>query len=268
MNAPDMDSNGPPDAMPRKLDFAIAGAQKGGTSTLDTFFRRHPQIQMARGKETHVFDDETADWANPDYTRLDAYFPADDGRLRGEATPITLYWRPAIRRLRDYNPDIKLILLLRDPVARAFSNWRQEFGAGRETLPFARAIREGRERVRREAEVEGLHRYYSYIDRSRYGGQLAYLSAHFPRAQIHCEISEAFFAAPAPTLRRLANFLEIDPFPDALSRVHRNPALPAIYPSALTEADAAYLTALFRDDVAAVEVFLGRRVAEWRGEED
>src|SRR5579872_1958564 len=99
-----------------KLNFVIGGAQKCGTTTLYHIFLCHPQIQMATLKETHFFDDESRDWQNPDYSELDSYFSTDDNRLRGEATPITLYWRPAIRRLRDYNPNLKFIFLLRDPV--------------------------------------------------------------------------------------------------------------------------------------------------------
>jgi hypothetical protein len=246
----------------RKLDFVIAGAQKGGTSTLDAIFRRHPQVQMASCKETHFFDDESHNWEAPDYDKLDAYFAAPDGRMRGEATPITLYWRPAIRRLHEYNPDIKLILLLRNPVERAFSNWRKEYSSGREAMPFSDAIREGRGRVQSEAEIEGLHRYFSYVERGFYGRQLAYLLDYFPRQQIHCEVSEQFFGDQAATLQRLSTFLMIHPFP-ALPRVHENPGRTFAGLSRLSEDDTAYLAALFREDVAAVETFLGRPIPEW-----
>src|SRR5260370_10462157 len=106
----------------RKLAFVIAGAQKSGTTTLDAIFRLHPQIQMATVKETHFFDDEDRDWTSPDYRALDGYFTGCDDRLRGESTPVTLYCRPAIRRFRDYSPDLRLVLILRNPVTPAFSN--------------------------------------------------------------------------------------------------------------------------------------------------
>jgi hypothetical protein len=246
----------------RKLDFLIAGAQKGGTCTLDAIFRKHPQIQMARRKETHFFDDESHHWEAPNYDKLDAYFAASDDRLRGEATPITLYWQPAIRRVHQYNPDIKLILLLRNPVERAFSHWRKVYSSGRDALPFSDAIREGRDRVQVQAEVEGLHRYFSYVERGLYGRQLAYLLDYFPRQQIHCEVSEDFFGDQAATLQRLSTFLAIHPFP-ALPPVHKNsgPTFAAV--STLSEDDIAYLSAVFREDVAAVEAFLGRSIPEW-----
>jgi Sulfotransferase domain len=245
----------------RKLDFLIAGAQKGGTCTLDAIFRKHPQVQMASRKETHFFDDESHNWEAPDYDKLDAYFPASDHRLRGEATPITLYWRPAIRRVHQYNPDIKLILLLRNPVERAFSQWRQVQSKGRDTTLFSDAIREGRDRVQSEAEIEGLHRHFSYVDRGFYGRQLSYLLNYFPRQQIHCEVSEEFFGDQAATLQRLSSFLAIRPFP-ALPQVHKNRGSRFFTPTVSAD-DAAYLWELFREDIAAVEAFLGRPVPEW-----
>ncbi len=71
-----------------------------------------------------------------------------------------------------------------------------------------------------QGEVEGLHRYFSYVERGLYGRQLAYLLDYFPRQQIHCEISEEFFGDQAATLQRLATFLAIRPF-RALAAVHK-----------------------------------------------
>jgi hypothetical protein len=248
----------------QKLGFVIGGAQKGGTTTLDALFRRHPGLQMATIKETHFFDDEQRDWASPDYRQLDANFPIEDDRLRGEATPITLYWRPAVRRLHVYNPDIKFIALLRDPITRAFSHWRHEYRAGRETLPFSIAIRRGRDRVAQMAETEGLHRSASYIERGLYGAQLAYLLEHFPKANVHCEISEEFHAGQPAGLQRLADFLRIAPFPDDIDHTHRHPAPETDDPAILDPDDIAYLTDVFRQDMLLLESILNRSVDIWR----
>lgn len=247
-----------------KLNFVIGGAQKAGTGTLDAIFRRHPQIQMASIKETHFFDDETRDWNAPDYSALDAFFQSRDDRLRGEATPITLYWRPAIRRLRDYNPDIKIILILRDPVTRAFSNWQHEYSRRRETLPFSEAIRGGRSRVRAEAVTEGLQRYCAYVERGLYGEQLAYLVEHFPKRNIHCEIFEELFGDRSAGLQRIAKFLGIGDFFGDIPELRINAAHDYTYPSALSGDDIAYLVALFRDDIAVLEAALGRSITEWK----
>jgi hypothetical protein len=244
-----------------KLAFVIAGAQKSGTTTLDAIFREHPQIQMASVKETHFFDDEHLDWRSPDYGALDAYFARSDDRLRGEATPVTMYWRPAVRRLHEYNPEIRIIVILRDPVTRAYSNWRMEQVVGRETLSFSQAIREGRYRVQRQGTTEGLHRFVAYIERSQYGEQLDYLTSYFPKRNVHCEIFEEFFHDRSAGLDRIANFLNIDPFPADIAELQLN--------SGQTESsiplpeDIEFLAELFQDQVKSVEQFLGRPVASW-----
>ena len=247
----------------RKLTFVVAGVQKGGTCTLDGLLRLHPGVQMASVKETHFFDDEEHNWKHPDYRTLDAFYQEDDDRIRGEATPITVYWRPAVQRLCEYNADIKLVLLLRNPVTRAFSNWRKEFSIYRDTLHFHEAIHEGCERVRTSSSPPGLHRVFSYVDRGRYGEQLAFLLRHFPKHNIHCEISEEFFRDRTPALERIAKFLGTTPFPDDLPALHLNPGRKFDYPSRLTPNDIAYLKELYRQDIAAVEAFVGRSIPDW-----
>jgi hypothetical protein len=247
-----------------KLEFVIGGAQKSGTCTLDRLFRMHRALQMSMKKETHFFDDETHNWSSPDYAALDAFFPASDDRLRGEATPITLYWRPAWKRLLDYNPDIKLIFLLRNPVERAFSHWRMMYAIGNDTLPFAEAIRGGRDRVRSEAEVGGLQRQYSYVERGFYAEQLAGILELFPARNVRYEIFEEFFADRDAGLRRLTAFLGIEPFWEGLAAVHAFPAADIEYPSMLTSEDVAYLSGLYRGDIAKLEKFLGRPIPAWR----
>lgn len=248
----------------QKLAFVIGGAQKSGTCSLDRLFRMHREIQMSSKKETHFFDDETRDWAAPDYAALDAFFPEDDGRLRGEATPITLYWRPARERLRAYNPDIKLIFLLRDPVQRAFSHWGMMYAIKNDTMPFAHAIREGRARVPAEAEIDDLHRHFSYVERGFYAAQLREVLELFPEQNVHCEIFEEFFANKSAGLKRLSQFLGVAPFRDDMPDVHAYKAAEIEYPSALTPEDAKYLADLCRNDTAALEQMLGRSIPAWQ----
>lgn len=243
-----------------RLAFVIGGAQRSGTSTLNLLFRTHNGIQLSSKKETHFFDDEARDWAAPEYSALDAFFPETDGRLRGEATPITLYWRPALARLRAYNPGIKLIFILRDPVQRAFSQWRMMHAAGKDALPFARAIREGRARVCAEAEVEDLHREFSYVERGFYAAQLREVFKLFPARNVHCEIFEEFFADRAAGLNRLSRFLAITPFSGDVPDMHARWGAKMKSPAALASEDARYLAGLYREGTAELEAMLGRAV--------
>ena len=161
--------------------FLIAGVQKCGTSALDAYLRGHPELEMARIKETHFFDNEVdVDWRTPDYAALHSLYDGDGSAMRGEATPITFYWTPAHYRVLRYNPDMKFILLFRDPVERAWSHWKMAAAAGRDTCSFSDAIRSGRVRVLDDGGPAGLSRWLSYVERGYYARQLHELTRLFP----------------------------------------------------------------------------------------
>src|SRR5947208_15928567 len=100
-----------------KLDFLVLGAQKSGTTALNYYLKRHPRIVLPVKKELHFFDnDELFAAEKVSYESLHKMFRS--GRrsmIAGENTPNYLYARPAMARIRDYNPAIKLIAILRNP---------------------------------------------------------------------------------------------------------------------------------------------------------
>jgi len=239
-----------------KVDFIIAGAQKAGTTALFDYLGEHPQIGLSDVKEVHFFDDETRDWAAPDYGAYHARFGlADRSRRWGEATPIYLYWKNSIERIAAYNPAIRLIVLLRDPVARAFSHWKMEFARGAETNPFAWCIRQGRQRLF-EAEPWGFHREFSYVERGFYGEQIEHLLNLFPADQLLLLRAEDLEATPGPVLERVSAFLGVDaPPPVQARRVHVGQDI--AYPSPLTPADEALLRRLYAADMARLKALTG-----------
>src|SRR3954470_22890344 len=102
--------------VPMRVGFLIAGTQKGGTTALHAYLRDHPGVCMAEPKEVHFFDTETHFAGGPvDYAPLHACFRPQPGQVLGEATPITMYWDDAPRRVWEYNPAMKLVCVLRNP---------------------------------------------------------------------------------------------------------------------------------------------------------
>lgn len=169
----------------KKLDFLIAGVQKGGTTALWHFLSQHPEIAFGSRKELHFFDDETRDWDNPSYLDLHReYAQQDPNHLWGDATPIYTFWPPSMARIHEYNRNIKLIVTLRDPVERAYSHWRMETVRGAETLSFSDAIREGRKRLPKAGSLDASSRVYSYLERGFYAAQMLRLLAHFSNSQV------------------------------------------------------------------------------------
>jgi len=241
--------------MTSRVDFIIIGVQKGGTTALFDYLSDEPGVSLSRIKETHFFDDETVDWAAPDYGRYHSHFDSGARGLKGEATPIYVYWPNSLERIRAYNPDARLILMLRDPVERAWSHWRMEYARGAETRPFSWCIREGRARML-EAEPWGYHREFSYVERGFYGEQVERLFTVFSRDQVLILESEALRLAPGDTLGRVSAFLGLQsPGVVAAREVHVGRNMD--YGSCLTEADVAFLRGVYARDMARLANLTG-----------
>ena len=126
----------------RKVDFLICGAQKCGTTALDFYLRQHPLLCFPSKKELHYFDDDAAfAGGSPDYAAYHAWFaPEARHRLLGETTPIYLYKPEVMPRICAYNPDMKLIAVLRHPVDRAYSHWNMFRARGESKVSFREAL--------------------------------------------------------------------------------------------------------------------------------
>ncbi|WP_169583317.1 sulfotransferase domain-containing protein [Rhodobacter capsulatus] len=244
----------------RRVDFFILGVQKGGTTALDAMLRRHPAIQMAHRKEVHFFDDEDLDWTRPDPAGLHDLFDwSSDTVLRGEATPIYIYWPQAIERLAAYNPRARLVICLRHPAFRAYSHWRMETAQQHDTLPFSRAIRAGRDRV--ALAPDGVHRVFSYVERGFYAAQIARLLTHFPRRQLLFLRTDRLWAQPETELARLLDFLQLPPAQIAL----RDYIVPIVSTETtpMAAADHAYLCGLYDSDIRATSQITGLDLGDW-----
>lgn len=250
-----------------RVAFIIAGVQKGGTTALFDYLGEEPGLSLSRVKEVHFFDSESLDWARPDYAAYHAQFPPFDGRPRGEATPIYSYWPESLERICAYNPAMKLIVMLRDPVERAWSHWRMEYARGAETRPFAWCIRQGRQRLFDAAPAGaamwgaapwGFHREVSYVERGFYGEQIARLLGLFPRGQLLVQRAEDLRADPGAALDQVRDFLGLAKGPPPIRR-ELHLAREMDYGSALTPADIGHLRALYSRDQARLADLTGIR---------
>jgi hypothetical protein len=240
-----------------RVDFIVIGAQKAGTTALFDYLADEPGVALSREKEVHFFDDESMDWARPDYDAYHASFPAPDGRVRGEATPIYIYWPNALKRIRAYNPAMRLILLLRDPVERAWSHWRMEYARRVETRPFSWCIREGRQRLF-DAEPWGHHREFSYVERGFYGEQVERLLALFPRDQILIQQADDLRTDPSHVLGAVRAFLGLPAGPDVSPRaVHVGREMD--YGGGLEAEDIAHLRQVYAQNTERLRALTGIR---------
>jgi hypothetical protein len=193
-------------------DFIIIGTQKGGTTSLYAALVGHPGVVPALRKELHYFDH-----ARRSLLPYRANFPLNtEGRpLSGEATPYYLFHPLAPGRVRAAVPGAKLIVLLRDPAERAYSQYTHEAKLGFEKLPFEEALaaEEGRlageeERIRRDPAYKSYaHQHHSYLARGVYVDQLLAWRRLFPAEQVLVLSSEALFEDPTATLDKVLRFL-------------------------------------------------------------
>ncbi|GLY06355.1 sulfotransferase [Actinoplanes sp. NBRC 101535] len=200
-------------------DFLIAGVPKAGTTALHAALTRHPQLFLSPVKEPKFFLSDGAPpafggpgdvqtyqehvWRRDDYEAL--FAPAPPGALRGEATPFYLYDLKAHDRIQALVPDVKMIVLLRDPVDRAHSNWTHLWVAGLESeADFLAAC--AAEEKRRAA---GWADFWHYIGLGLYGQQLEHLYQRFSAEQVLLLRYRDLKDSPAATLDRVCSFLGV-----------------------------------------------------------
>lgn len=203
------------------IRFLIGGVQKAGTSALAHYLGRHPHVCLPRGKEAHVFDapdfDERAGPKQLDVAYLPLFEDAAADALHGDATPFYLFHPRVVARIARYNPSIRWIILLRDPVERALSQYHMERARGNESRPFWLALLLEPWRLRGHVDDFAWGsplRRYSYRARGDYARQLEVLHAHFPKAQVLLLRSADLMHEPQATLGRVCRFLEIEGLAD------------------------------------------------------
>jgi hypothetical protein len=175
---------------PRALpDAVIVGAMKCGTTSLHAYLTRHPRVIAPLRKEVHYFD--------LNYGRGESWYRANFGRtdepgLNLDSSPYYLFHPAVPERAHALIPNARLIVLLRDPVRRAYSQYWHQRDKGREALSFEDAIAAEPDRIGRAAEQlargeierSAAHQNFSYLARGYYADQLQRWLALYPRGQV------------------------------------------------------------------------------------
>lgn len=185
-----------------KVGFIGIGAQKSATSWLHHVLSEHPQIVGSEPKELNYF---TANYDRGDKWYENQFADAPQEFIRGECSPTYFFSGDAAKRAHTYNPDLRLIVVLRDPVARAFSNHLHELRKGH--------IPEG------TSFEEGLKDNRAYVAQSNYRANLERWLAHFNRESLLVLLAEEIAETPDVIFRSVCDHLGVpsDEIPDGLS---------------------------------------------------
>lgn len=205
-----------------KPNFIVAGVQKGGTTSLYRYLAAHPNVLRSHRKELGYFGDQFhrgESWYRQQFPTLlersRMALRAKGWVQTGEATPYYLFHPLAAQRIKAYCPDAKIVVMLRDPVERAYSHYRHHIKLGEETLSFEEAIAAEDERLAGQCEAiekdqghdETAYRLYSYKTRGLYAQQLKRFFDCFDRESLLIMSSESFFADPGAAFRSTQDFL-------------------------------------------------------------
>lgn len=200
------------------INLFIAGTQKGGTTALAEFLALHPQICLVEGKEAHVFDQPNIEQLTQAdiNARYQALLPHYEGQtVTCDATPLYMFFPDIAQRLVDYNPAAKIILLLREPAARALSQYQMEKRRGDEPFSFAQALIAEHHRLQQARDPRALGsawRLHSYRSRGYYSRQLDNIYRHFKPEQVLVLRNSDLLHRHQQTLDTICQFLAIDTF--------------------------------------------------------
>ena len=269
-------------------DFLLIGAKRAGTTSLYYGVLEHPGVvplfppkhrllpKANHTKGIHYFDTQysrSARWYR-------SHLPSRRARARtaaaaggvavaGEGSPYYLWHPAAPSRAAGQLRATRLLVMLRDPVERTWSHWKEQTRNGVETLGFADALaaepartRGAEQRLLDDARVVSFaHEQQTYAAQSRYEVGLERWLAHWPRERLHVVLSEEFYADPAAELGRTWDFLGL-PGPHPVPTAERRNAAPR--DEGMDPGVRAELVERFAPTRAYVSDLLGRPVP-WQG---
>ena len=253
-------------------EFLVIGAKRGGTTSFWNYLISHPSVlpivpAVQNLKSSHYFDLH--------YHRGEAYFRSHFATrwkrrraerltrgpaVAGEASPYYLFDHRVPRRVADLMPAVKAIVLLRDPVTRAYSHYWERVDQGVEPLSFRQALAAEPARTRTELErmdcdpyyYSRNHDWYSYRERGVYLPQLLAWHRALGAEQILVLRSEDFYRDPQAVLDSAVTWLGLSTARLQVGHRHNARPAPAMEGDVRDE-----LAEYYRESNAALETFLG-----------
>lgn len=246
-------------------EFLLIGTKRGGTTSLAAYLHDHPDVaplfpRTAVPKGVRFFDDHYKEGARWYRSHFASTFARRGSKIAGEATAHYLFDPRAPERAHALVPDARIVVLLRDPVERAFSHHRERTRQGVETLSFEEAL--AAEPGRLAGEVERMLADPAYVSFERehhsYRGQGCYVDylprwvERFGRDGVLVLISEHFFEDPAREYARTLEFLGLAPHAPVYEAHNFHPMQRGIDPATREELDA-----FFEPFTRRLEEYLG-----------
>jgi len=188
----------------------VGGAQKSGTRSLRRYLNQHHNISIQSKPEGHFFDKDKNFINDLPIPHLLKKYQNDfdiheNTNLLCDITPDYIFRKESVTRIFHYNPHANWIILLRNPIDRAYSAWNMEVNRKAENLSFEEAL---------QNEIDGgdenrTHDRFQYIARSQYYPQLLNLWKYFPKSQCCIYSAELLWQEPQVVLNQILKKLNI-----------------------------------------------------------
>lgn len=191
-----------------KPNFFCLGAQKAGTTTLFEILKHHSDVYVPADKEMHFFSNEDNYIKGIEWYESKYYEESGNKKIRSDFTPNYLSYPGCAKRIYDLiGPDVKLLIVLRQPIARAYSHYLMYKAKGYENLSFFDALKEEEKRQNDAKTAEK----YNYIGKGRYNEQIKEYLNYFDRKNIMFLVFEYDIVKNMDkTIRDIERFLNIN----------------------------------------------------------
>ena len=194
-----------------KVDFFIVGAPKAGTTSLYHYLNEHPQVEMCIQKEPDYFSDKAINKQGMYYGKsrvntshkYESLFAQKESVVYGEASVSYLFYDNVAEAIKKYNPNAKIIIMLRNPIDRAFSHYLMDYRLGLVSDSFENIIA-------KKSKHKNAHLFYQqYIEVSKYAKQIQRYLDFFEKENILLIDYEDFKSNASETVDQACNFLNI-----------------------------------------------------------
>ncbi|MGM0588332.1 MAG: sulfotransferase domain-containing protein [Bacteroidota bacterium] len=180
-----------------KLDFVGIGASKSGTTWLASQMQKHPDIYLPNKKELHFFNGRNIRY-DPNLENIKKYYKGVGSKVKGEFTPRYYISEKAIKRIVEHNENVKLILILRDPIERMISQHKY-FVTKRHREPFI------------NFKYAIFNKYFEdYVIKSQYAKHLNVIYKYVDVKNLHVCYYDDIKMRPRKLLRSVENYLGLD----------------------------------------------------------
>ena len=194
-----------------KVDFFIVGAPKAGTTSLYHYLSEHPQVEMSSQKEPDYFSDKAINEQGMYYTKnrvnslakYESLFVQKESVVYGEASVSYLFYENVAEDIKKYNPNAKIIIMLRNPIERAFSHYLMDYRLGLISDSFENVLA-------KKSKHKNAHLFYQqYIEVSKYSKQIQRYLDFFEKDSILFIDYEDLKINVSKTVDQVYNFLHI-----------------------------------------------------------